>query len=166
MPIKIHMMNKRKTGLKARIQGYMEDVTIDVFGYEKKVVSNVTAYLESLSKSSCIPVGDLQIRIAQPQGKLEAHIYRLHHHLRQASFNELVNFFMGEGASTVFDMEAKVHRSIHAYLTIYAEEKNLPLQELDIRIYKLTTQVKATSYHRGELVSDIPIKALIKHFKG
>ncbi len=164
-------MNKRKTGLKARIQGYMKEVTTDVFGYEKKVVDNVATYLESLSKSSGIPVSDLHIRIAQPQGKPEAHIYHQDRyyqsrHVRQATFNELANFFIAEGANVLFDMEAKINRGIYVCLAFYAEENKLPLHELDIRISKPAAGVMVAVCHRGGFVSNIPIKTLIKHFRG
>lgn len=157
--------NKKKTGLKAKIKDYMDGVTIDVFGYEKKVSENVSRYLGTLSDTERIPLSNINIRIAKPAEQLEANIFYLDGHIRSASMQELVNFFMGEGTTKVFDLENKITKSVTAYLTEFSEDKCIPLPGLNIRISKPNEKVIAVAYNRAEYVENIPLKELIKYFK-
>lgn len=157
--------NKKKTGLTAKIKNYMDGVTIDVFGYEKKVSENVTSYLGTISDTHRIPLSNVNIRITKPAGELKADIYYLDGHVRKATLNELVDFFMGEGTTKVFDLEVKVKKNVSDYLEEYSEEKGIAIQALNIRISKPNKQVMVVAYNQAEYVDGIPLKELIKYFK-
>lgn len=157
---------KKKTGLRSKIKDYMEDVSIDVFGYEKKVAENLSNYLDALARENKIPQSSINIRISMLNNGLAAHVFHLESHLRQATFKELIDFFMGQGVVVVFDMEVKIRRNVMGYFCQYSVEKNIPVQAMTVRISKPSEKVQAVVYNQSECVESIPLKELIKYFKG
>ena len=158
---------QRKTlGLRAKIKNYMEDVSIDIFDHEKKVTENLSHYFDTISKQNKIPASNINIRISKPHDELVVHIHHLDKQLRQATFKELVNFFMGEGTSVLFEMEATIRQNAGNYFRQYAKANDLSIHALNIRISKPSDKILAVVYNHLELIDSIPLKELIKYFKG
>lgn len=157
-------MKKKKLNIRKRITNYMEDVTIDVFGIEKKVHENVKDYMEEMAKKYRVPVKHLNVRISQPDQELEADVYHFDQRIKSTSYQELANFFLGEGVSEILDLEKKIKESIAKYLTTYAIEHAVSRPLLVVRIDLRGDQAQAKAYDRSELLNVIPIKHLIKHF--
>jgi hypothetical protein len=157
---------QNKRGLRSKIKDYMEDVSIDIFGYEKKVAENLSNYLDRLSRENNIPPSSISIRISKPNQGVEAHVYYFDSHLRQVYFKELVDFFMNEGTGVIFNMEAKIRQKVATYFREYSIEKNLAIHALNVRISKPSDKILAVVYSQSECVESIPLKELIKYFKG
>ena len=153
-------------GLKAKIKDYMNDASIDVFGYEKKVTENISNYLLVLAEQHKISKFQVCVRISQPKDKLKAHLYYLDSSLKEISFKELLDFFLGEGTSVLFDMENKIRHNVMKYFFQYAQEKKLPLHTLNIVISQPSDSILAVAYKQTEVIENIPLKELIKYFKG
>lgn len=157
--------NNKKVGIKAKIRDYMDGVTIDIFGYEKKVSENVSQYLGQLSDENRIPLSNIHVRIAMPDKELIANSYYFDGHIRSITFKELADFFIGEGTTQVFDIEAKVKSSVTQYLSEFSQANEINLSSLNIRISKPSNKVQVTAYNKDEYLSNIPLKELIKYFK-
>ena len=156
---------RKKLGLRAKIKDYMDDVSIDVFGHEKKVTENISKYLSMLSKENMVSEAGSNIRLTHPNQQLEAYIYHFDRKIRSATLREIVDFFMGQGSGDVFDLEKKVHHNIMNYLTQYSNKINIPIPCLNIRISKPSETVMIVMYKHAELIESIPLKQLIKYFK-
>jgi len=156
---------RKKLGLRAKIKDYMDDVSIDVFGHEKKVMGNISKYLFFISKENSISETGSNIRLAHPNQQLEAYIYHFDRKIRAVTLKELVDFFMGQGSGEAFDLERKVRHNIMSYLTQYSNKINIPIPCLNIRISKPSETVMIVMYKHAELIESIPLKQLIKYFK-
>jgi hypothetical protein len=143
----------------------MNDVTIDVFGYEKKVIENITSYLETISNANKVPPNHINIRISKPAGELEVSIHYLDSLIKKVSLKELIHFFMGSETAGLFNIEEKIKNRVRSYLQEFSKENNIGLEALNIRISKPKDKVLVVAYNSAEYVTSIPLKELIKQFK-
>ena len=161
------MIRKQRTklGLRAKIKDYMDDVSIDVFGHEKKVTDNIKRYLFTLSKEHSLPEAGINIRIAYPNQILETLIYHFDRKIRPATFKELVEFFMGPASVDLFDLERKVQQNIWNYISQYSSKSNIPINYLNVRVSKPSDSITIMMCRHTESLENIPLKELIKYFK-
>ena len=158
------MLKKNKKSIKDKIKNYMNNVTIDLFGLEDKVNTNVVEYLNGLTKQSGVE-HSLNILISMPGSTPKAHLYHGTRYLREIPIKELLCFFVGEGAALLIpNLESKIVLNVANYLTELADSNNIPLQSLNIRISEENNKVvcEACTYEVFQLL--IPLKDLIKYF--
>lgn len=156
---------RRKLGLRAKIKDYMDDVSIDVFGHEKKVTDNITRYLFTLSKENSLSEAGINIRIAYPDQVLETLIYHFDRKIRAATFKELVEFFMGPASVDLFDLEKKVQQNIWKYFSQYSNKSNIPINQMNVRVSKPSESITIMMCRQTESLENIPLKELIKYIK-
>ena len=158
------MLRKKKLSIKDKIKNYMNDVTIDVFGYEEKVTVNVLDYLKKLSEENGVTSDFLNIQIAMPGKIPKAHLHHEERYIREVPIKELVCFFAGEGTALLLNLESKISKNVSNYLVELADSKNIPLQSLNIKISRDKNQIVVEARNYGVFEESIPLKDLIKYF--
>jgi len=157
MPIK----KTKSKGLGAQLRDYMSTVSIDLFGYEEKIRSQLTLYFDAISKVEHIPVSFLSVHLNP--NPITAQLYYQDHYLREIPPSELVKFFTG--AEHISGLEEKVKTGIQSYVNQYAFEKKLTQSELNICIRIADKKVNIQVLYQSQVVEIIPLKTLLKQIK-
>ncbi len=112
-------MPQKHAGLGRRLKAAMQNIHVDVFGYQAKVTSNILDYFESTSKELQIPRERLLIRIFCSPEPLRIAIYQNGRILRQIPIHELVTVFTaipcdssGELADKTRKKNTKFHKKL------------------------------------------------------
>ncbi len=158
------MKSKKAKGIADRIKSYMNEVSVDVFGYEKKVEENMDRYLGLLSRDLGIAKEQLNIRIFKFRCGLEVRVYQFNRPLRQVTVKELIDFFSGEKVSDFFQLEKKVTDQVLEYFKEYSTRKGLEENNLSIRIFKPLHKIQVRAYHLDKSIEPIKVKELIHYF--
>ena len=155
---------RKRPGLKQKLKYAVESISVDVFGYEKKVTKNAVAYLDKAARELRVPYEQLFARIVKQNVTVRVYLHHQGRQLKEVPVRELVLFFAGQEA-TVLGLESRVADSISKYLDELAKENEIHLDLLHVRISGSGNKVIVGAYNNHLHVKDIPVKDLVKHFK-
>lgn len=156
---------RKRTGLKDKLQNAVESISVDIFGYEKKVSKNVIQYLTKASREERVPIGQLFARILIKGNTVRVYLHHKGKLLKEIPVRELVIFFAGQGTADLFDVESKVADSIKTYMAEFSTLHEIRDDNLQIRISMDESKVIVGAYKHIQYIKDIPVKDLVKHFK-
>jgi len=154
---------KKKTRITDKIKSYMSTVSVDVFNYEEIVIDNITGYFEEVARLNGVSKHDIHVRIHKRE-ELRAFVYHKSSPMKRVTTVELINFFMGEGSATLFDLEQKVEQNVSNYLSDYAAITGIEVSKLTIIISKPAQEVMVGAYLNKRFIETIPLKGLVKYF--
>lgn len=157
--------NRNRPGLKQKLQNAVENISVDVFGYEKKITKNVVQYLNKAARDHSIPYEQLFVRIVKQNVTVRVFLHHNGRQLNEIPVKELVHFFAGQGAADLLGLESKVVESVGKYLDELSKNNEIPLNKLHIRISGSGKKAVVEAYNGHEYAKDIPIKNLVKYFK-
>lgn len=156
--------NQKRPDLRQKLKDAVEGISVDVFGYEKKVTKNAVAYLDKAARELRIPYEQLFARIVKQNFTVRVYLHHRGRQLKEVPVRELVQFFAGRQA-TVPGRESKVVDSVSKYLDELSKDNGIPLDLLHVRINGSGDKVIISAYNSHRHVRDIPVKDLVKHFK-
>ena len=158
------MLGKKK-GIKESLKNYMENVTIDVFGYEKKVISNVHGYFQVQSKNYRLSKEDMIVEIGLQNKQCKARLITDKALLYAIPTPELIDFFAGEGMAAALGLQPIVEKRVSEYLQHLAIAHAIPTEKVNAKIQLQDNLVKVFLCYGEKYHSLIPLKTLIKQFK-
>ena len=160
------MFTKKKFGIKETLKGYMDGISIDVFGYEEKVNENVLKYINELEYREQIVRSGINVRIGMESNALSVKLYCFSNLIRSIEISELIRFFYGEGMSELLNLKPKVNSKVTAYLEMLSATRHVPIGQINVRISSPEDKVVSVSmYDDHTFHSHLKIKELIKYFK-
>ncbi|GAA0892585.1 hypothetical protein GCM10009122_22640 [Fulvivirga kasyanovii] len=154
-------MNNRKPSIKERLKGYMEEVSIDLFGIEAKATDNVRRYFTEVSQKTGTAIDELFVIIKKPD-QVKAWLIEKRK-IHPLPLGELVKFFAGDLYNP--ELERKVADGVSGYLDHFCEVENLQADLLKIIIVLEGGQPVIHASNTNYPVRKIQIKELIKYFK-
>ena len=157
--------NKSTPGIKQRLQKVINNLSVDVFGYEKKVVRNVAEYFKKASEQEQVAPANLFIRINKQGLTVRVFLHQKGQFLKEIPVNELVDFFTGQGAARLLGIEHSVVQRVSSYLQEFAEDHEIELEHLNVLISYNGKMVIIDAYHHNEPTREIPLSELINYFK-
>lgn len=156
--------NQKRKSIGERLKGALENITVDVFGYEKKVTTSVTQYIQALAKEYKIPPGNILARITKHHTTVRVFLYYGGQPIREIPVKELVTFFTGD-ASGLLGMEKKVVGGVTSYIDLLTEECKVHPDSLQVRIRLVENGISIKAFENDYPVKVIEVKELIKHFR-
>ena len=158
------MMSKRRKPIKDRLKDAVENISADIFGYEKKITGNIIHYLEKAGKKEGVLYEHLRVGIGRHQDSVRIFLYHNGRRLKEVPVKELVEFFAGKGAD-LLRIESKVVRGVVGYMDGFSRFHELPHQNLQVFISAEGSKVAVKAFDDTRYIKDIPVKDLIKYFK-
>ena len=154
--------SKKHSDLKEKITSYMNNVAIDLFGYEKMVNKNAWEFAEKIGLETNTKPEMVFLKVFLPGAELKVEVFTSTRIYKKASVSKLVLFFMG--ASTP-QIESKVADSIISFIEEYAKENGFDFKKLQFLISaNKENGTLIQSYVSGVFQEIINLKILIKHF--
>ena len=157
-------MSKKRKPIKARLKDAVENISVDIFGYEKKITKNIIEYLEKAGNEQGILHEHLQARIIRHRDTVRVSLHHNGRELKEVPVKELVNFFAGQGAD-LLGIESKVISGVVGYMDGLSNFHELPKDSLQVFIAAEGSKVVVKAYNETQHIKDIPVKELIKYFK-
>ncbi len=157
---------KKKLGLKDKLKNAVENISVDIFGYEKKITKNVVQYLNKTAIEQRIPSDQIFARIIKQDVTVRVFIHHRGMQLKEVPVKELATFFAGEGTTELFDIENKVAQSVGKYIDELSKEHEVRDDNLHVRISTSDFKVIVSAYNHLQFIKFIPVKDLVKYFKG
>lgn len=161
------MKNKTKQNgtLGAKLKDALTDLSVDIFGYEKMVSSNIIKRTCYISNRLQIPEERLFIRIFQVEHKIKALLYDKDKPLSTIPTEDLTYFFLDEQTATVGSIKNKIAFSIKQYVKDFAEANRIDEHSVRIWIHVKDKNVHVRAFQNEEFIKQIPLNSLIKYFK-
>ena len=157
--------NQKRPGLKQKLQSAVENISVDIFGYENKITKNVVQYLNKAARDYKIPYEQLFARIVKQNVTVRVFLHHQGKQLNEIPVKELLRFFAGQEASDLIGMESKVVGSVSKYLDMLSKENEIQLDLLHVRISGSGNKAMVEAYNGHQFAKEIPIKNLVKFFK-
>ncbi len=157
-------MFKKKTGLKQQLKKATRNISVDVFGYEKKITKNGIRYLEGVAKQHRVPSGQVVVQLIKEPTTVRVLLYHKSTLLKEVPLRELVVFFAGKDNASLLGIETKVINGIMGYMDGFITFHELRDKKLQICIATDNKRVVVGAYHGHRHIKDIPIKELINYF--
>ena len=154
-----------KKKIKEGLKGYLDSASIDVFGLENKVTSNVSDYFIAKGRQHGIPTGELMVEIGLKDNNIHSALKTESTTLEQLSAAVLIDFFAGDGMSLVLGLRSLVEKRISDYLQELAITHGIPTVDINAKIRFSGEKVKVFLCSGENYYGLIPLKTLIKQFK-
>jgi len=160
------MDNKEKRpNLMGKLKKAMENISVDIFGLEKKVSRNVINYLTTEALDLGVPVKQLRTRIMEKDDTIKVYLHHQAQLVKEIPLCDLVYFFADEGTAGLFNLEAKTIERIKPYMAQLRERYPVNKENLQIRISTNGNKVIVRAYNDMDYIRDISVKELIKYFR-
>ncbi|WP_010180404.1 hypothetical protein [Aquimarina agarilytica] len=157
---------KGKSSLSKKLKEAVADLSVDIFGYEKTVRSNIINHTCWYSDKLRISSERLQLRIFLHRGSVKAFLHDEKRALMVLTPKELVPFFMDTSLVELDErLSKKVVSGIVSYLKNYATNENIPLEYLRVRIGVKEQEIQVNMFSYATHLETIPLKQIIKYFK-
>jgi len=159
-------MQKKRASLNDKLKGVLTDLSVDIFGYEKKVTKNILNQIGFISNRINLPKEKLCLQIFQKNNTIKAFLYYQNKPLYVIPVKELSHFFMDKGLASLDEIKNKIELSLKKYIIEFADENVLHREGLCFWIQaKEEAHIKVEAYHNSEFIKEIPLTSLIKYFK-
>ncbi|MDH5383020.1 MAG: hypothetical protein OEW75_19365, partial [Cyclobacteriaceae bacterium] len=83
--------NRKRPDLTRKLQNAVENISVDIFGYEKKITRNVVQYLNKAARDNCIPYEQLFARIIKQNVTVRVFLHHKGRQLKEIPVRELVH---------------------------------------------------------------------------
>ena len=159
-------LNQSSSGLSERLRNAVENISVDVFGYEKKVAANVLSYLRQVARDEGVRYDVLHVRIIRQPARLRAFLHLRDKQLREIPLRELIAFFAGEIIATLPGVEAKITAKVSGFLQELSEKSRIEPDKLKVCISAEGEKIIVRAHYNHLLIEDIPLRDLVKYFRG
>lgn len=161
-------MKQKAKGKNARLtqklRKVVQNLNVDIFGYESKVTANIINYFSKLSKEINVPQDRLVVRIFKDSATVNVAVYNHGSPVKKIPVKELITLFTNAEPSGLFNLEAQVLRGIETFMDGFSDTHNINIEQLQICISTSHDKVLIKGYRGVEFTADIPLGFLIKHF--
>ncbi|TGV03584.1 hypothetical protein [Flavivirga rizhaonensis] len=148
-----------------KLKEALADLSVDIFGYEKKISNNIINHTRKVAAREKIIPEQLYVRLFQQNDKLRAFLYRQNRPIRAIAVDELVDFFLDQGASTFLDVQNKITVSIKEYLKDFSAANKVYKEDTKIWINVKDDLVVIRAFNNSKFIKEISLSSLIKYFK-
>ncbi|TPN87166.1 MULTISPECIES: hypothetical protein [Aquimarina] len=155
---------RRSPRLAEKLKKAVQNLNVDVFGYESKVTKNIINYFSKLSKETGLPQDRLVVRIFKDRTIINVAVHNQGRPVKKIPVKELITLFTNSEPSGLFNLEAKVVQGIEAFMVEFSDTHNIGVDQLQICIITSHDKVWVKGYKGIDLIKDIPLGVLIKHF--
>jgi hypothetical protein len=159
------IFKKKNVALTNKLKGAIAEISIDVFGYEKKISQNIISYTEHIATWQQIPVERLYLRIYQQQHKVLSYLYDQDELMKEIPTDELAYFFLEDSIAGLPNVRNKIAFSIKKYLKEFATANHICDQDVQIWLNVKQRVVTVKSFHNENYIKEISLLSLIKYFK-
>ncbi|MBL4575809.1 MAG: hypothetical protein JKY51_06895 [Opitutaceae bacterium] len=156
---------KKRLGLKDKLKNVVDNISVDIFGYEKKVTKNIVQYLNKAAREERVPPQQLFARIVKRDATVRVFLHHRGMQLKEVPVKELAIFFAGKGTTDLFNIESKVAQSVGKYIDELSKLHEVRNDDLQIRISMSNSNVIVGAYNHLDFIKDIPVQDLVKYFK-
>ncbi len=146
-----------------KLQAVTRNLSVDVFGYEKKATQNILTYFEHKSQQLQQPKETIIIRVFNELKAIHGCIFIQGKLIQQISMKELISVFVSEETAQMSSMQQNVMRGIQTLITDIASASQIHRQHLHICI-TCSNAPQVNVYHQNKLLKKIAIAKLIKYF--
>lgn len=150
--------------MSSKLKAAMQNISVDVFGYEAKVTANILEYFENIAVELEIPRERVVLRIFNDDAGIQTKIYKEGKIAKKISVAELITIFTKTAPSPLFSLEEKTTKNIQHFISDYANAHGIISEEVQLCILTGAHQVWIVGYSGAKTVGNIPLKTLIKHF--
>ena len=154
----------KRSRLGRKLKQAVQDLAVDVFGYETTITKNILAYFTQLSHDTTIPKDELVVRVFRDRENIRVTIYNKGRLAKTLSVRALVKLFTNTEPSGVFGLEAKTIQGIKAFIENFARANSIRPEQLQICIMTHLDKVIVKAYDGTVIIKDIPLKVLINYF--
>jgi hypothetical protein len=155
---------RRSPRLAQKLRKAVQNLNVDVFGYESKVTTNIISYFLNLSKETGLPQDRLVVRIFKDGETINVAVHNQGRPVKKISVKELITLFTNSEPSELFNLETKIIEGIQAFMLVFSNTHQMRVEQLQICILTSHDKVWVKGYKGIEFVQDIPLNVLIKHF--
>lgn len=157
---------RKSPRLAAKLKNAVQQIQVDVFGYEPKVTQNIILYFDRLSKETGIPKDRLLLRIFKDLDSIHVGIHHQGRLVKKIPVPALIGLFTDTTPSGYLDLETRVNYKIKAFLEGLATTEGVCLEEVHICMACTPERVGVRAYKGIDYIKDIPLRTIIKHFIG
>ena len=154
-------MKTEKPSIRARLQGYMEKMTIDPFNIETQVNENVACFFEGQATKTGTAIHELFV-VIKKQEQLKSWLVEKHK-VHPLAITALVRFFAGSFYTS--SLEVKMTKGISSYMESFANREDIPVDQLKIIISMEGATPVLHAFLGDFLIRPIALQELIKHLK-
>ncbi len=154
----------KNQGLKAKLKSVVANISVDIFGIEKKVHGNVTGYLQIEAEKHGVLLKDLAVGLLKHQGEVHCFLRFQDGNFEQIGKEELIGFFVGKSNLSAFVDSVKIEKRVLDYMEKLAIELNTSIRLLNLKIRSHQNSAILDAYNGKVFLRSIPIKELINHF--
>lgn len=159
------LFKKKNAALGNKLKGAIAEISIDVFGYEKKISQNIISYTEHIAQWYVIPVERIYLRIYQEEHKVISFLFNQDALLKNIPTDELSYFFLEDSIAALPNVRNKIAFSIKRYLKEFATANKISEQEVQIWLNVKNEVVTVKAFHKDIYIKEISLLSLIKYFK-
>jgi hypothetical protein len=158
-------MLKKSKSLREKLKDAVTDLTVDIFGYQKKISDNIISHTELISKQIMVPKERLFLKIFQKDHSIKAFLFNQSRAIQVVPVKELSHFFMDRDTASLPSIQNKIAFGIKKYLKDFSIENNLDVEVIDIWIHVKGDKVMIQAFNKDQFIQDISISSLIKFFR-
>lgn len=158
-------MLKKSKSLREKLKDAVTDLTVDIFGYQKKISDNIISHTELISKQIMVPKERLFLKIFQKDHSIKAFLFNQSRAIQVVPVKELSHFFMDRDTASLPSIQNKIAFGIKKYLKDFSIENNLDVEVIDIWIHVKGDKVMIQAFNKDQFIKDISISSLIKFFR-
>ncbi len=155
---------KKSPRLAEKLRKAVQNLNVDVFGYESKVRHNIITYFSRLSKETGLPQDRLVVRMFSDRETIFVGVYNHGRLVKRIPVPELIMLFTNSKPSGLFDLEAKVTKGMKTFMLEFSERHAMNMDQLQICIVTSHDKVWIKGYRGAAFIADIPLAMLMKHF--
>ncbi|AGC75795.1 hypothetical protein LX97_00479 [Nonlabens dokdonensis] len=159
------IFKKKNAALTNKLKGAIAEISIDVFGYEKKISHNIINHTRNIATWENVLSERLYLRISQEEHKVISNLYDQDQHIKSVPTDELAFFFLEEGIAVLPNVRNKIAFSIKKYLKEFATANQICEQDVQIWLNVKQDVVTVKAFHNKTYIKEISLLSLIKYFK-
>ncbi|WP_046758019.1 hypothetical protein [Kordia jejudonensis] len=158
-------MLKKSKSLRQKLKEAVTDLTVDIFGYQKKISDNIISHTGLISKQIMIPKERLFLKVFQKDHIIKAFIFNQSRAIQVVPIKKLAHFFMDRESANIPSFQNKIAFGIKKYLKDFSEENNLDVEAIDVWIHVKDDKIMIQAFSSDQFIQDISISSLIKFFR-
>ncbi|EDP96497.1 hypothetical protein U8527_10305 [Kordia algicida OT-1] len=158
-------MLKKSNSLRKKLKDAVTDLSVDIFGYQKLVTTNIIQNTRLISDQLRIPKEGLFLKIYQKDHTIKAFLFHRSKAIQEIPTKELAYFFIDRQTAELSRIQNKIAFSIKKYLSDLARINALDIEKLAIWIHVKNEKVIINAFHNDQFVKEITMGSLIKFFR-
>lgn len=158
-------LKRKPASLSQKLKGALTDLSTDIFGYEKKISSNIINRAHHLSDRFHLRMDNIAVVIYQKNDEIRAFLFEKDKPIAILPMEELAYFFVDPHTANLINAKTSIPLNIKRYLKDYASQKMLFEESITIRISVKENKVLIKSYTHCDFVESLSLLSLIKYFR-